>query len=100
MALPNYASKSERMAYAGYLVFCGLVLFFLIAPILTIIPLSFNATPYFTFTEGMLNLDADAYSVRWYQEMFTNEQWLLALKNSTFIALMATLIATGLGTLA
>lgn len=32
--------------------------------------------------------------------MFTNEQWLLALKNSTFIALMATLIATGLGTLA
>ncbi|CAI2307422.1 hypothetical protein IFVP203_C1130385 [Vibrio parahaemolyticus] len=53
MALPNYASKSERMAYAGYLVFCGLVLFFLIAPILTIIPLSFNATPYFTFTEGM-----------------------------------------------
>ncbi|MDW1712838.1 ABC transporter permease, partial [Vibrio sp. Vb2865] len=58
------------------------------------------ATPYFTFTEGMLNLDADAYSVRWYQEMFTNEQWLLALKNSTFIALMATLIATGLGTLA
>lgn len=45
MALPNYVSKSERMAYAGYLVFCGLVLFFLIAPILTIIPLSFNATP-------------------------------------------------------
>lgn len=56
MALPNYASKVERVAYAGYLVFCGLVLFFLIAPILTIIPLSFNATPYFTFTEGMLNL--------------------------------------------
>ncbi len=56
MALPNYASKVERVAYAGYLAFCGLVLFFLIAPILTIIPLSFNATPYFTFTEGMLNL--------------------------------------------
>ncbi|MDG2850545.1 ABC transporter permease, partial [Vibrio parahaemolyticus] len=34
MALPNYASKVERVAYAGYLAFCGLVLFFLIAPIL------------------------------------------------------------------
>ncbi|MGI2830040.1 ABC transporter permease [Vibrio alginolyticus] len=100
MALPNYASKVERVAYAGYLAFCGLVLFFLIAPILTIIPLSFNATPYFTFTEGMLNLDSEAYSTRWYQEMFTSDQWLLALKNSTFIAFMATLVATGLGTLA
>ncbi len=37
MALPNYASKVERVAYAGYLAFCGVVLFFLIAPILTII---------------------------------------------------------------
>ncbi|HHF3253166.1 TPA: ABC transporter permease [Vibrio alginolyticus] len=100
MALPNYASKVERVAYAGYLVFCGLVLCFLIAPILTIIPLSFNATPYFTFTEGMLNLDSAAYSTRWYQEMFTSDQWLLALKNSSFIAFMATLVATGLGTLA
>ncbi len=23
MALPNYASKVERVAYAGYLAFCG-----------------------------------------------------------------------------
>lgn len=48
----------------------------------------------------MLNLDSEAYSTRWYQEMFTSDQWLLALKNSTFIAFMATLVATGLGTLA
>ncbi|NAX23636.1 ABC transporter permease [Vibrio sp. V39_P1S14PM300] len=100
MTLPTYASATERVVYYIYLLFCAAVLLFLIAPILIIVPLSFNATPYFTFTEGMLNLDPDAYSLRWYQAMLTSEQWLLALKNSTFIALAATLIATVLGTLA
>ncbi|GAA5646670.1 ABC transporter permease [Vibrio proteolyticus] len=100
MTLPTYASATERVVYYIYLLFCAAVLLFLITPILIIVPLSFNATPYFTFTEGMLNLDPDAYSLRWYQAMLTSEQWLLALKNSTFIALAATLIATVLGTLA
>ena len=100
MTLPTYASATERVVYYIYLLFCAAVLLFLIAPILIIVPLSFDATPYFTFTEGMLNLDPDAYSLRWYQAMLTSEQWLLALKNSTFIALAATLIATVLGTLA
>ncbi|WP_038173158.1 ABC transporter permease [Vibrio pacinii] len=100
MALPAYCTRGERMAYYAYLTLCSLVFFFLIAPILIIIPLSFNATPYFTFTEGMLSLDPDAYSVRWYQDMFSNSQWLNALKNSTIIALAATLVATFLGTLA
>ncbi|MFN3018761.1 ABC transporter permease [Vibrio coralliilyticus] len=100
MALPVYCSKTERIGYWGYLLFCTLVFLFLIAPILIIVPLSFNATPYFTFTEGMLNLDPDAYSVRWYADMFTNSKWLSALKNSTLIAVCATLVATALGTLA
>ncbi|EEX32964.1 MULTISPECIES: ABC transporter permease [Vibrio] len=100
MALPVYCSKTERIGYWGHLLFCTLVFLFLIAPILIIVPLSFNATPYFTFTEGMLNLDPDAYSVRWYADMFTNSQWLSALKNSTLIAVCATLVATVLGTLA
>lgn len=100
MALPVYCSKTERIGYWGYLLFCTLVFLFLIAPILIIVPLSFNATPYFTFTEGMLNLEPDAYSVRWYADMFTNSQWLSALKNSTLIAVCATLVATALGTLA
>ncbi|EEX94483.1 ABC transporter permease [Vibrio orientalis CIP 102891 = ATCC 33934] len=100
MALPAYCNMRERVGYATYLVFCTLVFLFLIAPILIIVPLSFNATPYFTFTEGMLSLDPDAYSVRWYVDMFTNSQWLMALKNSTLIAISATIVATVLGTLA
>ncbi|HBR95985.1 MAG TPA: polyamine ABC transporter permease [Gammaproteobacteria bacterium] len=77
-----------------------LVLFFLILPILVIIPLSFNAEPFFSFTQGMLQLDPEAYSLRWYQGIVENDNWLLAIKNSFFIGIFATLIATTLGTLA
>ncbi|MEZ8733374.1 ABC transporter permease [Vibrio splendidus] len=100
MSLPSYCNKREHVAYYGYIGFCTLVFLFLIAPILIIIPLSFNATPYFTFTQGMLNLDPEAYSMRWYVEMIENHQWMMALKNSTLIALSATVVATTLGTLA
>jgi putative spermidine/putrescine transport system permease protein len=31
-----------------------------------VIPLSFNAEPYFTFTEKMLSFDPEGYSLRWY----------------------------------
>ena len=47
-----------------HVAFCVVVLVFLIAPILVIVPLSFNAEPYFTFTEGMLRFDPEAYSLR------------------------------------
>ena len=52
-------------------VICALVFLFLIAPILIIIPLSFNAEPYFTFTEKMLRLDPAGYSLRWYDRLLT-----------------------------
>ena len=51
MALPSYASPLEKIWHVVYLVICALVFVFLIAPILIIIPLSFNAEPYFTFTD-------------------------------------------------
>ena len=86
-----------RAAYVG---FCALVLVFLIAPILVIVPLSFNAEPYFTFTEGMLRLDPDAYSLRWYREIIENEVWTRSLVNSLVIGVSATFLATALGTLA
>ena len=86
-----------RIAYLG---FCALVFAFLIAPILVIVPLSFNAEPYFTFTEGMLRLDADAWSLRWYRQIMEDEEWSRALANSLLIGVSATVLATGLGTLA
>ncbi len=84
----------------AYLAFCTLVFVFLVAPILVIIPLSFNAEPYFTFTEGMLRLDPDAWSLRWYREIVENEAWTGSLVNSLVIGVSATVLATVLGTLA
>ena len=79
---------------------CALVFLFLIAPILVIIPLSFNAEPYFTFNERMVALDPDAYSIRWYQDFWSKTIWRASIWNSLFIAIGATFLATALGTLA
>jgi len=64
MALPTHASMLERVWHYIYLVICVLIFIFLIAPILVVIPLSFNAQPYFTFTEKMLKLDPTGFSLR------------------------------------
>src|SRR5690606_13857684 len=83
---------------AGYGTFCALVLLFLIAPVIIVVPLSFNAEPFFTVTSGMLHLDPEAYSLRWYRNILDNPQWPQALRNSAFIAFMAVIPATVLGT--
>ncbi|MFT5008826.1 MAG: putative spermidine/putrescine transport system permease protein [Reinekea sp.] len=100
MSLPIYASPVDALNYYGLRVFAAVVLFFLIIPILVIMPLSFNAEPFFTFTEGMLKLDGDAYSLRWYRSIFESEAWITAIKNSFFIGFFATMLAMTLGTLA
>ena len=89
-----------RVGRAVYLAACALIFAFLVAPILVIVPLSFNAEPYFTFTEGMLRFDPEAYSLRWYREIVENDAWTRALGNSLLIGLAATVLATALGTLA
>ncbi len=100
MQLPPYATTGQRIWFYTFRVICGLIFFFLIAPILTIIPLSFNAENFFTFTPGMLAFEADAYSLRHYRDFFTNPQWQSALRNSVQIAPAATLLSVALGTLA
>jgi putative spermidine/putrescine transport system permease protein len=89
-----------RAGRLGYLAYCSAVFLFLTAPILVIVPLSFNVEPYFTFTKGMLSLDPQAYSLRWYRTVVEDPEWLRALANSLMIGLSATALATALGTLA
>lgn len=120
MALPNHASTLERVWHYTYLAICCLIFLFLIAPILIVIPLSFNAEPYFTFTRKMLQLDPEGYSTRWYDLLLTfgmiapdaardgswwsdvwnNASWVNAAKNSVIIGFFSTLLATVLGTIA
>jgi putative spermidine/putrescine transport system permease protein len=99
-ALPPYSSAAQITWYYTFRVICGLIFFFLIFPILVIVPLSFNAEDFFTFTPKMLALDPEGYSLKHYQDFFTNPDWQQALWNSVTIAPVATILATGFGTLA
>ena len=94
------AFPGRRLGRYAYVGFCACAFVFLVAPILVIVPLSFNAEPYFTFTEGMLRLDSEAWSLRWYRSIVEDEQWGRALVNSMIIGVAATLLATTLGTVA
>ena len=102
MALPNHTPLNYRIWHYIYLTFCGLVFFFLIAPLFVILPLSFNAEQYIHFSAKMLALDPEGFSLRWYEDMIygTKNPWGLATKNSLIIAFFATIGSTILGTVA
>ncbi len=102
MALPNHTPWNYRVWHYTYLFFCGLVFFFLIAPLFVILPLSFNAEQYIHFSAKMLALDPEGFSLRWYEDMIygTKNPWGLATKNSLIIAFFATIGSTVLGTVA
>ena len=61
--IPPYATFGQRLWFYGFRVICGLIFFFLIAPILVIIPLSFNAQDFFTFTPEMLAKKKKRFSI-------------------------------------
>ena len=118
LGLPPYATSIEVLWFYGFRFICGLIFLFLIAPILVVFPLSFNIEPYFSFTEGMLNFEPEAYSLRWYKDilyngmvnpmeiqgwwsdLWANAQWIRSIRNSFIIGIFSTLIATSIGTLA
>ncbi|MDA9600025.1 ABC transporter permease [Candidatus Pelagibacter bacterium nBUS_33] len=102
MALPKHTQLNYRIWHYTYLFFCGLVFFFLIAPLFVILPLSFNAEQYIHFSAKMLALDPEGFSLRWYEDMIygTKNPWGLATKNSLIIAFFATIGSTILGTVA
>ena len=90
MAVPAYATTGETIWYYLFRFICGLIFLFLIGPLLVIIPLSFNAEPYFTFTDAMLSFDPAGYSLRWYDDFFKSEEWLGAIRNSFIVAISST----------
>ncbi len=99
-SVPPYATTGQVLWHNSFKFICGLIFFFLIAPIIIIIPLSFNAQDFFTFTPEMLALDPAGFSLKHYQDFFTNDDWLRPMKNSLIIAPFATIISVSLGTLA
>ena len=111
MALPAYTTPGQRLWHYCYLAICALVLFFLVAPLFAVIPLSFSSSAFLFFTPEMLAFDPEGYSLRWYRLMIgdcsdktittvCSDKWMRGAANSLFIAVFATLVATSLGTLA
>lgn len=71
----------------------ALTVFFLVAPTLVVVPMSFTASNSLTFPpEGL--------STRWYEKMLTDPQWSTGFKNSFQVAVTTAILATILGTLA
>ncbi|WP_299968577.1 ABC transporter permease [uncultured Roseobacter sp.] len=95
-----YLTPGQVLWHYTFRVICGAILVFLITPILVVMPLSFNAEDFFTFTPEMLRFDPAGYSLKHYEDFFTNADWQGALANSVKIAPMATLLSVTFGTLA
>lgn len=73
-------------------IYIALIIIFLYAPIGTLIVLSFNASKSRAKWSG--------FTLKWYAQLFQNEEILQALWNTLAIALLSSLIATIIGTVA
>ena len=74
-------------------VFCGLVMVFLIAPSMVVVPMSFSASTYLEFPPR-------EWSFRWYETYFSSVAWKNATFTSLKVAVLSMLVATPMGTLA
>jgi putative spermidine/putrescine transport system permease protein len=83
----------QRLAAGGLAVLTALVLLFLVAPILIIVPLSFSSGSF-------LYYPLPGVSLRWYQDFFSSTFWLPSVWNSLIVGISTTMLATLLGTLA
>lgn len=95
-----YLTSGQVLWHYAFRVICGAIFVFLITPILVVLPLSFNAQDFFTFTPEMLRFDPEGYSLKHYRDFFTNNEWQRSFKNSLIIAPIATVISVSFGTLA
>ena len=91
--LSPYMSPIERVWFYSLRILCGLILLFLILPVLVIIPLSFNSGSFLVYP-------LQGFSLHWYQDFFASAEWMRALKNSIIVAPAATVLAMIFGTLA
>ena len=98
--LVPYLTPGQVLWHYTFRVICGAIFVFLITPILVVMPLSFNAENFFTFTPEMLRFDPEGYSLKHYRDFFTSSDWQQALRNSVTIAPVATLLSVSFGTLA
>jgi putative spermidine/putrescine transport system permease protein len=71
----------------------ALTIFYLLAPTLVIVPMSFTEAE-------ILSFPPQGLSLQWYEHMLTDHQWSTAMVNSLIVAVLTAALATVLGTLA
>ncbi|MEI8295115.1 MAG: ABC transporter permease subunit [Alphaproteobacteria bacterium] len=79
-----------RLSFSFSVLIIGYI--FLYMPILTLVALSFNASPLVTVWGG--------FSLKWYKSLLANEELFAAVLTSLKIAVMSATLATTVGTLA
>jgi putative spermidine/putrescine transport system permease protein len=89
----NMESKSTKVLDFAFLAFCLLVFWYLIFPILIIIPISFSPSDFLQFPPQGLSL-------RWYKAYFGSSEWLDPTWQSLKVAVLTMILSTVLGTLA
>lgn len=82
--------RPRRWAFYG---FCGAVFFFLMLPVLVVVPMSFSSSRYLQFPPP-------GFSLRWYSNYLRDPEWTGATVRSLVIAGFVTLISTVVGTMA
>ncbi len=82
-----------RPGRAALWALAGLGFAFLLGPVLIIIVVSFSGAEYLRFPPP-------TFSLRWYDRFFGGREWRAAIWVSVQVAVLATLIATSVGTLA
>jgi putative spermidine/putrescine transport system permease protein len=87
--------RPDRFAvgWAAVVAFSGLAVAFLMAPLLVVVPMSFNDSSFFSFPPTRLSL-------RWYREFFASRDWVSATITSAQVGLVVAVASTVLGTLA
>ena len=71
----------------------GLILLFLVFPIVVVMVVSFSSEPYLTFPPP-------AFGLRWYRAYFSNADWLRPTFLSLWVAAATVILSTTLGTIA
>ena len=71
-------------------IYTALVMIFLFAPIAILLLFSFNESKSLSVFSG--------FSLKWYQELFRDEETLKTVRNTLILAVSASLISTVMGT--
>lgn len=91
--MSSYARIVSHRSRLWLYLYAGLGLFFLILPILIVVPMSFSNSRY-------LDFPPPGFSLRWYEAYFSNPVWMDATWVSLRVAFLSTALAVPVGVMA